>query len=457
MSDIEHQLLQPVLDALQDGVYITDAEGVTVTINTAYERITGIQRHKVVGKHMSELVKAGYISKSVSLEVIREKQPVTLVQTISDSRKIVVSGNPMFDDKGQLLYVVTNVRDVTELLQAKHAQEQLEQILSIREEYGVEPQTDKQTSGVITGAHTHDCYQLAKRVAATDVKILIQGETGTGKSLLAQFIHQNSNRSSGPFIALNCAAIPENLIEAELFGYTPGAFTGASTRGKEGLLDIAHGGTLFLDEIGDLPLSTQAKLLKVVEENKFLPLGGTKFKHTNIRLLTATHRNLKDAVSQGTFREDLYYRLSVMPIMLPPLRQRQDEVIPLLNHYLKHFSSQYQITKIFNPEATELLINYSWPGNIRELINLTERLLLTTNTDEITANDLPGEIKPIPMKGAPCIAGTLKEQVSALEQRLITTALVQHKTTRAAAASLGIDQSTLVKKTQRWNNRINQN
>ena len=146
-----------------------------------------------------------------------------------------------------------------------------------------------------------------------------------------------------------------------------------------------------------------------------------------------------------------------MPIMLPPLRQRQDEIIPLLNHYLKHFSSQYQITKTFHPEATELLINYSWPGNIRELINLTERLLLTTNNDEITANDLPEEIKPTPMKGALCIAGTLKEQVSALEQRLITTALVQHKTTRAAAASLGIDQSTLVKKTQRWNNRINQN
>ncbi|MBM7422400.1 sigma 54-interacting transcriptional regulator [Spongiibacter marinus] len=456
MDKLELALLQPVLDTLQDGVYITDENGLTLTINRAYERITGIQRHKVVGKHMTELVKAGYISKSVSLEVIREQEPVTLVQTIHDSRKIVVSGNPMFNEQGELQYVITNVRDITELLNAKHAQEQLEQIINTRQEYSLKAPDTALDSSIILSNRSQACYELAERIAPTLVKVLIQGETGTGKTLLAQFIHQHSERSDGPFISLNCAAMPEGLIEAELFGYVAGAFTGASNRGKDGLLDIAHGGTLFLDEIGDLPLALQAKLLKVVEENRFLPLGATRFKDTNIRLITATHHDLKEAVARGRFREDLYYRLCVVPITLPPLRQRKDEIIPLLNHYLQFFAEQYQVTKQLDPEAVERLINYSWPGNVRELMNLTERLLLSATGETIGPNDLPAEVQPTLQPGEPGIAGTLKEQVAALEKRLITTALQQHRTTRAAAASLGIDQSTLVKKSQRWKTDVNQ-
>jgi PAS domain S-box-containing protein len=450
MKIFNKNLLQPVLDALPDGVYITDGFGVTVSVNKAYEQITGLQRHRVLGKHMQSLVRDGYISNSVSLEVIREKQPITRVQTIKGNRKIVVSGNPMFDENGTLEYVISSVRDVTALLRAKHAEEQLEQILTVRKEYGIDVDVHTDKAGVLTGTNTRQCYKLAKKVAVTDVKILIQGETGTGKTLLAQFIHDNSLRCAAPFISLNCAAMPEGLIEAELFGYTAGAFTGASSRGKEGLLDIANGGTLFLDEIGDLPLSLQAKLLKVIEENKFLPLGGTRFKNTNIRLITATHHDLKKAIADGKFREDLYYRLQIMPLDLPPLRKRQDEISPLLTHFLNHYAKRYNTEKILHPETLELLLHYKWPGNIRELMNLTERLALITEHSEIIPNDLPESIRPLVTHSEPYCLGSLKQQVEDLERELISNAISLYGSTRAAATSLGINQSTLVKKRQNF-------
>lgn len=449
-SGFDQEPLRSFLDALHDGVYITDANGITVTINKAYERITGISRAEVVGFHMADLVKAGFISKSASLEVIRERRPITLVQTIHGSRKIVVTGTPMFNADGSIAYVVTSVRDITELLLAKHAQEQLEQIQRIREAYKVPEITSLSAPGVITSQQTEPCFALAKRVAKSTAKILIQGETGTGKTLLARYIHQQSDRMEGPFMELNCAAFPEGLLEAELFGYAAGAFTGAAPRGKQGLLDVAHGGTLFLDEIGDLSLALQVKLLKVVEENRYLPVGGTAFRHTNVRLITATHQNLNDHVKKGSFREDLFYRISVVPLWLPPLRQRRDEVIPLLNYYLDHFNQLHDVNRRWNPEALELLSNYSWPGNIRELINLTERLAVTEVEDEITTTMLPSEILPALPVSLESVSGDLRQQVKRFEQQLIQQALAKHGTTRAAAAVLGIDQSTLVKKQRRW-------
>nr|WP_300313745.1 sigma 54-interacting transcriptional regulator [Halomonas sp.] len=441
--------LRSVLNALHDGVYITDAQGVTVTINKAYERITGIRREDVVGFHMADLVKAGYISKSVSLEVIRERRPLTLVQTIRDSRKIVVSGMPMFDHDGELQYVVTNVRDVTELLRAKHAQDQLEQLQRIRKTYGVVT-GDEGAQCLITSHQTIACYDLAQRIAPTQVKVLIQGETGTGKTQLARYIHRHSQRVDGPFLELNCTAFPESLLEAELFGYAPGAFTGASSRGKQGLLEVAHGGTLFLDEIGDLPVSLQVKLLKVVEEGRFLPVGGTEFRHTDVRLITATHQDLQQRVAEGGFREDLYYRIGVVPLTLPPLRERREEIIPLLHHYLDYFNQQYSRHIQWHPEALELLAALDWPGNIRELINLTERLVVTTTEDVISPGNLPVDSRSAPVSEVPPPGRTLREQVTALEKQLIGSALAAHGNTRAAAAALGIDQSTLVKKVQRW-------
>jgi len=439
--------LQRIIDALQDGVYITDAKGVTITVNQAYERITGIQRHKVVGLHMADVVKAGYISRSVSLEVLRELEPITLVQTIYDNRKILVSGTPMFDANGNLEYIVTTVRDVTELLQAKHAQEKLAELLTIRDIYG---RNEPANLTLMINKATRACYELAQKVAATNAKVLIEGETGTGKTLLARFIHQHSANPSGPFLELNCAAVPEALLEAELFGYAPGAFTGASSKGKQGLLEVVNGGTLLLDEIGDLPLSLQAKLLKVLAENRLLPVGGTEFKNTNFRLICATHHKLRERVKQGAFREDLFYRISVVPLTLPPLRERREEITPLFQHYIRVFNQQHERDCKWSAASLSILERYQWPGNIRELMNVTERMVVTASTDQITPDLLPAEVMPAVEFPSYSHDTSLKGQVEALEQYLIEEALRKHCTTRNAAAALGIDQSTLVKKTQRW-------
>ncbi|RWU09462.1 PAS domain-containing protein [Pseudidiomarina gelatinasegens] len=436
--------LQRVIDALSDGVYITDGHGVTVTVNKAYERITRIPRSALVGLHMSEVVQRGYISRSVSLEVLKEQGPVTLTQTIGNDHKILVSGTPMFDPQGRIEYIVTTVRDVTELLQAKRAEEQLEQILHVRDHYGAHEAND----AVIISRATQRCYDLAKRVAPTAAKVLIQGETGTGKTLLARTIHDYSAVAQGPFIELNCAAMPESLLEAELFGYVPGAFTGAAQKGKTGLLEAANNGTLFLDEIGDLPLSLQAKLLKVIAENRFIPVGGIQFKNTNFRLISATHHNLHELVAQRQFREDLLYRLSVVPLELPPLRERAEEVEALLQHYLSHFNAKYEFDCRWHSDVIARLQRYHWPGNIRELINLTERLVVTAEQSLITTGQLPREMRVD--TGFTALGMSLKEQVEGLERELIEQALAMYGTTRQAAAALGIDQSTLVKKQQRW-------
>lgn len=442
--------LQRIIDALSDGVYITDGNGITVTMNKAYERMTGLPKHRLVGLHMSEVVKAGYISRSVSLEVLRELGPITIIQTVSGNHKILVSGTPMFDKQGCIEYVVTTARDITELLKAKRAEEQLEQMLNVRKSYGASLTDDNLQENFIISRNTKSCYELAKKVAATSATVLIQGETGTGKTLLANTIHQYSKVFEGPFIELNCAAMPESLLEAELFGYMPGAFTGASVKGKIGLLEAANNGTLFLDEVGDLPLSLQAKLLKVIAESRFIPVGGTEFKVTNFRLLSATHYNLKKQVESKLFREDLFYRLNVIPIHLPPLRERTDEVRPLLEHYIQHFNNKHELDCRWDHDVIEQLIYYEWPGNIRELINLTERLVVTADQSLITIIQLPTEfslkLPPINEKRS------LKSQVEALEQQLIDEAIKEYGTTRAAAKALNIDQSTLVKKQKRWLN-----
>ncbi|MEM5530256.1 sigma 54-interacting transcriptional regulator [Gammaproteobacteria bacterium AS21] len=442
---------QRLIDALSDGVYITDKNGITVAINEAYEKMTGLSKHRLVGLHMSKLVEQGYISRSVSLEVLKESRVVTIIQTIGEYHKIFVSGTPMFDQQGCIEYVVTTARDITELLQAKRKEEQLEQLLKLRKFYGTSIAHEDDQENFIVSANTRACYNTAKRVATTNAKILIQGETGTGKTLLANTIHKYSKVCDGPFIELNCAAVPESLLESELFGYKPGAFTGASAKGKIGLLEAANNGTLFLDEIGDLPLSLQAKLLKVIAENRFIPVGGTEFKIINFRLISATHHDLKERVNAGLFREDLFYRMNVVPIELPPLRERRDEIAPLLEYYIEHFNALYEQGCHWHKDVITQLSHYQWPGNIRELINLTERLVVTAEQPLLNLAQLPVEF--CSDKTSVCAKGSLKDQVEALEQRLISEAIGEYGTTRSAAKALGIDQSTLVKKQKRWRTR----
>lgn len=442
-SIFEIEPIRSLIDAIQDGIYITDADAVTIAVNNAYERITGLNRSILIGRYMGDLVEVGYLSNSASLEVIKRREVVTLVQTIHGCQKILVTGSPIFDERQQLMCVVTSVRDITELLRAKHAQEQLENLFRTQSQYHI----SSAAHDLIISRETRKIFDLATNIAKFDSKVLLRGETGTGKSKLARYIHSIGTRAEQVFLELNCSGIPDNLLEIELFGYVPGAFTGASTKGKKGLLEIAHQGTLFLDEIGDLPLSMQVKLLKVIEDQRFLPVGATEFKQVDVRIIAATHRNLEEMIEQGEFREDLFYRINVVDLELPPLRQRRSEILPLVQQYQKIFNDKYQMNKHFSPEVIEVLAQQAWPGNIRQLVNVIERMMVSTLQDEIQPQDLPKEFKHNPTSN---VAKNLKDRVLTFERNLILEALQLYGSTRATADALGVEQSTLVKKIARF-------
>ncbi|WP_275547411.1 MULTISPECIES: sigma-54 interaction domain-containing protein [unclassified Pseudomonas] len=452
--DFDDPGFRELIDALHDGLYITDADGITLKVNSAYERLTGLRSEDVVGQHMQALVEQGVISQSVSLRVLKEGKALSLMQSVSQGKRLLVSGTPIFAADGKVRYVVSTVRDMTELLRIKHERDELQQLKQLRNSTAklhagqrddllhASPVADRPVSGRV--------FAQARQVAASDVKVLLQGETGVGKTLIAQYIHKSSPRAAQPFLALNCGALPENLIEAELFGYVPGAFTGAGSKGKRGLLELANQGTVFLDEIGDLPLALQVKLLKVIEESRFIPVGGLELKEVDVRIITATHHDLRQMVADGRFRADLYYRLNVVPIHIPALRERADEVQPLLQFYLAEFNQRYGRSLTWELEALDALTDYAWPGNIRELINLVERLVVTCIGETIELFDLPDEVRMVRHDGAGDVLLPLRKQVENLERRLIRKALVQHKTTREAAKALGLSQATLVQKMKRW-------
>ena len=443
-----------ILNSLHDGVYITDQHGFTVFVNRAYERITGLSAKEFIGVHMNEIINKGYISKSISLEVIKQKKPVTMMQKIINDRKIIVTGTPIYSSEGDIIFIINSVRDITELLKLKHELDGLH-YWSNSDEVNSALQSDINMNELelyVSSPETKKLFDLAERVAKTDVKILLQGETGVGKSLIAKFIHEKSDRNKEVFLELNCGAIPANLIEAELFGYEPGAFTGASKYGKKGLLEQADGGTLFLDEIGDLPLELQVKLLKVVEENRYMRIGSTVVQEVDVRILSASHKDLKKLVKNGMFRQDLFYRLNIVPIYVPPLRKRKQEIIPLLQKFLERFNEKYNANKRFTIECLEYLTKHSWPGNIRELINIVERLVVTTIEDEITTYQLPEEYRNVFLasnhNGEEM---TLKEAVEQFENNLIKETLTKYKTTRKVAEALGVSQSSIVQKLKRIN------
>jgi PAS domain S-box-containing protein len=445
---------EELLNALHDGVYITDGEGTTLKVNSAYERLTGLSGEALLGRPMHELVKEGVMSQSASLRVLQEGQPVSVMQSLSHGKKLLVSATPIFDSARRIRYVVSTVRDMTELLRMKHERDELQQLKQLRSSTARlhAGQRDNLLHSPLM-AHQEvsgRVFALARQVAGSSVKVLLQGETGVGKTLVAQFIHNASQRAKEPFLALNCGALPENLIEAELFGYAPGAFTGAGPRGKRGLLELAHQGTLFLDEIGDLPLAVQVKLLKVIEENRFIPVGGLELKEVDVRIISATHHDLKARVAEGQFRADLYYRLNVVPIHIPALRERSEEIPPLLHYYLDSFNERYQRQVQWSLEAIDLLCDYSWPGNIRELINIVERLVVTNHTGTIEALDLPEDILNLASQGADNHSLPLRKVVEHAERMAIRAALKQHKTTRLAAKALGVSQATVVQKMKRW-------
>ncbi|MEW6660843.1 MAG: sigma 54-interacting transcriptional regulator [Bacillota bacterium] len=447
--------LDAIIDSFYDGIYISNQDAVTVKVNSAYERITGIKPGEVVGQRLQDLLDQGLFTHSSTLLVLETGQPVTVVSRIKRTGKeVIVSGSPVFNDQGQLVKVVNSVRDITELNRLK---QQLEQEKELQQRFTSElKELRARQLDMDVVVHSEEMLQvvdLAVRVAEVDSTVLILGESGVGKEVIAKIIHAKSPRVNGPFIKINCGAIPENLLESELFGYEGGAFTGARKQGKPGLFELAHGGTILLDEIADLSPSLQVKLLRVLQEQELLRVGGTHPVKVNVRILAATNKNLRQMVKLERFREDLYYRLNVVPIEIPPLRQRRDDILPLIVHFAAKFNQKYKTNRYLSPEVIDRLLSYQWPGNVRELENMVERLIVTSRGHVVNQDMLPeslqGEDAANYASGGLTL-GPLKRTLQEVEKQLIDRALRQCRSTRKAARVLGINQSTVVRKARQY-------
>ncbi|HBF6274031.1 TPA: sigma 54-interacting transcriptional regulator [Clostridioides difficile] len=390
--ELDLEFYQKILEASHDEICVSDDKGIIIYCNKAFEENYGLKKEDILGKNVSFLEDSGYSTKSPIPIVLKTKTKFSLEQDTQTGKKLIITATPIFDENGNLEFTVENCRDITELNNIKN---KLEDTKKQVKKYKSEVETLYRTAlriedtVIMDGIVMRPIINTVNHVSKTDVSVLLLGESGTGKSSLARYIHHNSNRSNGPFITINCATISPQLLESELFGYTSGAFTGASTKGKFGLVELANGGTLFLDEIGDIPQNLQAKFLQLIQDRTFTPVGSLKNKKVDIRIISATNADLVSKVKEKKFREDLYYRLNVIEIKLPPLRERRDNLVEIIKYYFNRYSSDFNLNKTISKEAMDAIANYGFPGNIRELQNIIQKILLTCTDNHITIDDLP--------------------------------------------------------------------
>ena len=447
-EDWEH-----VINTFQNGIYITNAEGLTLEVNAAYERITGIPAKRVIGRYIADIVREGILSTSITKDVVATGREVIREQRVQSGKLVVLRGTPIY--KGdQIDLVVTIVQDITVINQL---QTELSHIRALATQYK-ERLTELEGSDtfVAESSEFRAAITLAQRVARVGSTVLILGESGTGKEVLAREIHEKSPRHDQLFLKINCGAIPENLLEAELFGYEGGAFTGARRGGHVGLFEEASSGTLFLDEIGDMPLHLQVKLLRVLQERTITRIGSTKAIPVNTRVIAATNRDLQQMVKEKKFREDLFYRLNIVVIKSPPLRERKKDIPGLIRFFVRRLNEKYDLNKQLAPELIGAFMEYDWPGNVRELENMIERLLVTSNEDVISLENarLPWEIVGPSLSAQevsrPFEEVSLKEAFDRVERQLLQDAVKRFHTTYQIAEALQISQPSVSRKLKKY-------
>ncbi|GAX88978.1 transcriptional regulator [Effusibacillus lacus] len=449
-----NQELEEIFNSSFDEIFVTDGEGVCLRVNPAGEKLYGATADQLIGKKVEDLSKSGFFNPPLTPLVIKHKRKMSGVQTAKNGKTLYVTGNPVFDEAGNIVRIIFNSRDLTDFKILERRLEETESLLSTYRTELVElTKTVGETQIVVQSESMQRMVAVVSKVAPVDSTLLITGESGVGKSKIAALIHEWSSRKGKPFIQVNCGAIPDALFESELFGYEGGAFTGARKEGKKGLIELAEGGTLFLDEIGELPLPIQVKLLEVIQEHKFRRVGGETVRQSNIRIIAATNQDLKYLVETGKFREDLFFRLNVIPIHVPPLRHRTEEIPLLIDLYLDRFNRRYGLQKMIDSEVREIFLRYRWPGNIRELENLIERLVLTSESSMIRITDLPDGFQTNARPStAVSVNGIvpLKHAVEMVEAELLRRAHEEYGTTYKMAEVLKVNQSTIVRKLSRY-------
>ena len=433
-----------IMESSYDGIYITDKDSVTIYVNRAYEKLTGHSRAEYIGKTMDELMKSGIMKVHISNDVIKAKKSITVREELISGKNVLITGNPIFNDEGEIIAVMTNVRDISEIIALEKENKISNDIITLYKNQFLNPSKLKDI--VCEAPNTVSVFNFASKVASKDSTVLLTGETGVGKEVVAKYIHYNSERKNNNYIKINCGAIPANLLESELFGYVGGAFTGADPKGKPGMFEMANHGTLFLDEIGELPINLQSSLLRAVQDGE-----------VDVRIIAATNRNLKQMLKNKTFREDLYYRLNVISINIPPLRQRQEDIPPLAEMFIKRLNKKYNGNKQATSSFLLELMTMEWPGNIRELSNFVERQFILSESDTLSSinyvnftkshdsdeNSLNSSIEDVN-------DFNMDKVVSSVEASLIKTVMKKSKNTNEASKLLGISQPTFSRKYNKY-------
>lgn len=445
------QEINTLLEASYDGIIVTDKNGCITRMNKAASESLHIEKRDTMGRNVSDLIQAQIIDRSVALEVIHSRKSASDIITNTEGVQLLVSGTPVFDEKSQLASVIINLRNFSELDELRRKLEN-QQLMTEAYQRELVRLTHKIPDNIIVcSKKMQQLFNTIDAVSSVDSTILITGESGVGKEVIVNQIQSTSTRKNKPFIKINCGAIPSNLFESEMFGYEEGSFTGARKKGKAGFFEMANGGTLFMDEIGELSMKLQVKLLRAIQEGEFTRLGGTQTIRTDVRLIAATNRDLWQMTQEGTFRQDLYYRLNVISLRIPPLRERREDIIPLAASFVERFNKKFNKNKQISMELGNVLRCLDWPGNIRELENLMETLVVLVQEDNLLKPEhLPERYMPsvtaVYSPAKPSAIMPLKEALEITETELFKAAQKEYHSTRAIAEVLGISQATVSRK-----------
>ncbi len=462
-TNLSREELLTILEHSFDEIFVTNADGVVVYVNSACANHYGQPPEEMIGKNSKEMTEQNLWGPRLSPLVEHYKKRLTRKQLSCTGVTMLTTASPVFDNHGKVNYIIENVRNITpgsginhEIIESQNFFNQMDDVIN---DANVEELTIK--NFIAESQEMQEIIKMSRRIAEVNSNVLITGDSGAGKSAIARYIHDRSPRSSRPFIEINCAALPESLIESELFGYKKGAFSGAASQGKKGLIQTAENGTLFLDEVGELPITVQAKLLRFIQDGSYFEVGGTTEKHANCRLIAATNRDLPEMVNCKKFRQDLYYRLKVFEINIPPLAQRRDDIMPLIQFFMDKYNEKYRVNHELSQECITALTNYAWPGNVRELANVVEQIVVMTTDHTITEKHLPSPIRQAIGKintnntpnGTNASPGNheflsykesfdyINNKRDELEKSLFTAMYKEFKSSRKIAHHLGISES----------------